>query len=75
MKIYDANMEVGETTPKEWLKDAYQRIDAALEPLMNLGITKDEIKKLEDYLKNTDDEIGKSIWLIAENTTLLSVDR
>jgi len=37
--------------------------------------SKDEIKELEDYLKNTDDEIGKSIWLIAENTTLLPVDR
>lgn len=74
MRIFDANMDVGETSPREWLKDAYQRIDAALEPLMNLGITDDEKKELEDYLTD-DDELGKAIWLIAKDTTLPSVER
>jgi hypothetical protein len=65
MRMRDDDMEVGEANPKSWLIDAYLRMGESLELLMNLGITKDEVKEMEDYLKNTDDEMGNAIWLIA----------
>lgn len=64
MKMYDGMGEIGEVSPKTWLKDAYLRIDEALTPLMRLGNTLDAKQELSEYLDDTDDELGKAIWLI-----------
>ena len=69
MRIFDANMDVGETSNREWLKDAYQRIDDAIAPLLNLEITDAEKKEMEDFLPE-DDHIGRAIWMIATYSLL-----
>ena len=51
-------------SPRDWLKTAYIKIDATLEYLM-WNVKNEEVKEMEDYLKNTDDELAKAIWLIA----------
>ena len=64
MKTYDEQGDAREVSPKEWLKDAYLRCDEALDPLLQLSITKEQRQEMEDYLKETDDELGKAIWLM-----------
>ena len=54
----------GEVSPHEWLRDAYLRIDHAIEPLVKLGITPEEKEQMEDYLKQSSEEAEKAIWLL-----------
>jgi hypothetical protein len=52
-------------TPKEWLQGAYAQIDHALGMIQSrAGITVEERKEMEDYIRTTDDKMAKLVWLL-----------
>lgn len=49
------------TAPIDWLKQAYIAMDNSLDKL-HMNLKKDDVEMIENYLRFSEDKIGKKVW-------------
>lgn len=68
MKMFDAYCAVGDVSPRKWLKDAYLRMDEALDNHLKAGFTEDDLSELLGYAYKYPNDLTTAILtMLAHN--------